>query len=294
MTPAQRLLKRAFAEKTAFVEMGADGTSPQASGPGGAPVDPTASAGAAPPGASPLDPAGAMAPPAADGAAPMDPMAAGAPPADPMAAGAPPVDPAAAGAPPADPMAGLPPPPPEAPPINNPDTDVDNNGKPDTMVPLAPIKDFAVGLIEAMKGKKTQDAMDPNAEAAGAAAGAPPGLPPGPVTGLPGDMSAIAGNGPLPVPKTASILGRTSGTRDIFAKRASTLDTQLSSKTPAQGPGRFETPKPLLENSKPSDVTMKIRETTETKPSTVAPDKLESAGKPVDNKTASVWDRVFH
>ncbi len=292
MTPAQRLLKRAFAEKTAFVEMGADGASPQATGPGGAAVDPAAAASAAPPGASPLDPAGAMDPAAAGGAAPMDPMAAGAPPADPMAAGMPPVDPAAAGAPPTDPMAGLPPAP-EAPPVNDPAADIDNNGKPDTMVPLAPIKDFAVGLIEAMKGKKTQDAMDPNAEAAGASAGAPPGLPPGPVTGLPGDMSAIASNGPLPMPKTASILGRTKETRDIFAKKAGTLETELSSKTPPQGPGRFETPKPLLENSKPSDVTMKIRETTETKPSTVAPDKLESAGKPVNNKTASVWDKAF-
>jgi hypothetical protein len=176
-------------------------------------------------------------------------------------------------------------------------------------------------------------------------------------------MSAIAGNGPLPVPKTASILGRVKTARDIFAKTAkpklqliedadldispgeaytkalaraekaglkpepstfdmikthhdaavaaraakkpktaeardifakkADLDTQLSSKTPEQGQSRFTANKPQLETDKPSDVSMKTRETTETKPSTPAPDKLESAGKTVSEKVAGVWTKVF-
>ena len=105
------------------------------------------------------------------GGAPMDPAAGGMPPMDP--AGMPPVDPAALG----------------VPPVNDPATDVDSDGKPDTMVPLGAIKDLTVGIIEAMKGRKTQDAAPKEPEGSE--------LPPGPVTGLPGDMSGIAASGPL-------------------------------------------------------------------------------------------------
>ncbi len=104
-------------------------------------------------------------------------------------------------------MAGAMPPPD----VNSADTDVDNNGKPDTMVPLSGMKDFAIGLIEAMKGKKTQDAD--MSDAGGDAGAAPAGPPPGPVTGLPGDLSGLPG--PLPM-KTAAVLGR--------PKRASALN----------------------------------------------------------------------
>lgn len=185
MNSLQHRFQRALLEKLAFTPVG-----PQAEGPGGAPVDPAAAGGAAP-----MDPM-------AGGMPPADPMAGGAPPMDPAAMGGmPPMDPAAAGGmPPMDPaaMGGMPPAPPEpAPaeePINDPNTDVDSNGKPDTMVPLAPMKDFAIGIIEAMKGKKTQDAADPNA-AKPEGASAEGGLAPGPVTGLPGDMSAFGAPG---------------------------------------------------------------------------------------------------
>jgi hypothetical protein len=143
-------------------------------------------------------------PSAAAGAAPTDPSAgmpmpdAGAPAAIDPAAGAASGDPAAGG----DPMAGMPPPD-----ANSADTDVDNDGKPDTMVPLSGMKDFAIGLIEAMKGKKTQDAD--MADAGGDAGAAPAGPPPGPITGLPGDLSGLPG--PL---KTASVLGRVKNAAD--------------------------------------------------------------------------------
>lgn len=193
MNPLQRRFQRALLEKIAFTPLG-----PQAAGPGGAPVDPAAG------GAPPADPMAA-------GGAPMDPMAGGMPPMDPAAMGGmPPMDPAAAGAPPADPMAGgAPPLPPEPPapeePINDPNTDIDNNGKPDTMVPLEPMKDFAIGIIEAMKGKKTQDAADPNAPKP-EGAGAEEGMAPGPVTGLPGDMSGFGAPGSSGPMKLASVL----------------------------------------------------------------------------------------
>lgn len=193
MTIAAQLLRRALAEdlalrKAAFVPL--DKNAQQAAGPGGAPVDPAVAGGAPPaPGAAPMDMAAAD--PAA--AAPVDPAMA----ADPTAAGAPPMDPAmmdpAMMAPPAEP----PLPEPE---VNDASTDVDDDGKPDTMVPLSGMKDFAVGLIEAMKGKKTREA-DPVEEAA--AAGAEAALPPGPVTGIPGDLSSLPG--PL---KTASVLSQ--------------------------------------------------------------------------------------
>ena len=109
-------------------------------------------------------------PPNPGGPPPMDPMAGGGAPPPPGAM--PPMDPAAMGGmPPMDPsmmdpaMLGLPPegePPPEDP-ANDAGTDVNSDGKADTMVPLEGIRDFTVGIIEATKGKKTQEASDPNA-----------------------------------------------------------------------------------------------------------------------------------
>jgi hypothetical protein len=91
--------------------------------------------------------------------------------------------------------------PPEAPPVNDPSTDVDSDGKPDTMVPLAAMKDFAVGIIEAMKGRQTAPAKAEKEKAEAAAAADSMSMP-GPVTGQPGfDPSMISG--PL---KTASVL----------------------------------------------------------------------------------------
>lgn len=200
MISPQRLFKRALAEKLAFIPMGAS----QAAGPGGEPVDPNAPP--ADPNAPPTDPAAGGAPmdPMAAGGAPMDPAAAGGAPMDPAMAGMPPMDPAAGGMPPMDPAAmGMPPmpePPPEEP-VNSAETDVNADGKPDTMVPLAAMKSFTVGVIEAMKGRVTAPAKQ---EAEKAKADAAAGGMPGPVTGMPGfDPSMI--QGPM---KTASVLSR--------------------------------------------------------------------------------------
>jgi hypothetical protein len=94
------------------------------------------------------------------------------------------------------------PPPPADP--NEASTDVDNDGKPDTMVPLTAMKEFTVGVIEAMKGRLTAPAKQEAEKAkADAAAGGGAGAA-GPVTGMPGfDPSMISG--PL---KTASVLSR--------------------------------------------------------------------------------------
>jgi hypothetical protein len=113
------------------------------------------------------------------------------PPADPMAAA------------PMDPMAGIPTEPPaeEVPeePVNDPATDVDKDNKPDTMVPMSAVKDFAIGVIEAMKGKKTQDAASPDVPKPEAQ---DPMSMPGPVTGMPGfDPASMSGGF-----KTASVL----------------------------------------------------------------------------------------
>lgn len=198
MTLAARLFQRSLQEKLAFVPLGK--AAQQSPGPGGAPVDPAAAAGA------PMDPGMGGAPPMdpAMGGAPMDPGMAGAPPMDPAMAGAPPMDPAMAGGapmdpamgpPPMDPMAmgGMPPlPPPPAEDANQAETDVDDNGKPDTMVPLEGMKDFTIGVIEAMKGRQTappKTQQEAAAQSAAAGAGAP-----GPVTGQPGfDPSMIPG-----------------------------------------------------------------------------------------------------
>lgn len=201
MSPAA-LFKRALAEKLAFTPMGPQGPA-QAAGPGGAPVDPSAGGAAA--GGAPMDPS-MGAPPAG-----MDPSMGGAPPAgtDPSAGGAPPADPSAGGAPPAgmDPSAAMPPPPlPEAPPTDTPAKDpIDEQvkaqkelGTGDAMVPLSQLKEFTVGVIEATKGKKTQEAAVQEAKEDAA----PPAQAPGPVTGMPGfDPSALGG--PL---KTAATL----------------------------------------------------------------------------------------
>lgn len=199
MTLSAQIFKRALAEKLAFIPP------PQAPGPAGEPVGPQpggmdAAAGPAPGG----DPAAMD--PAAAGAPPVDPAAAGAPPVDPAAAGAPPVDPASAGAPPIDPAmlealaagaggASAP----EAPPsddgnlIDEQSKAQQQLGQGDAMVPLSQLKEFAVGIIEATKGKKTMDAPAKAPAAAGGAPADPQGAP-GPITGLPGfDPSSMQG-----------------------------------------------------------------------------------------------------
>lgn len=177
----------------------------QAAGPGGAPVDPAAmdpAAGGMPPGAMDpaIDPAaaGGMPPGAMDPAAAMPTEAPADPAADPAA-----MDPGAM------PPEALPP---EALP-NDPAADVDNDGKPDTMVPLAGMKDFAVGLIEAMKGRRTAEA---ESKAEAAAEPAPAG---GPISGMPMTPTADI-KGPL---KLAHVLKRQPKTAaDILKQRTKT------------------------------------------------------------------------
>lgn len=199
MTPAQRIFKRALAEKLAFIPMG-----PQAAGPGGAPVDPMAAGGM--PSGAPMDPAMAGMPPGA----PMDPMAAGGmppgAPMDPMAGMPPgaPMDPAMAGGmppmdPAMDPMAaagGLPPvePPPDAPPAEGlTKSDVETV---DTITQRT--MDIVRQTLEMVGKAKTK--TEGGGEAAPAAPA--PAAQPGPVSGMPGfDPSMI--QGPL---KTAAVL----------------------------------------------------------------------------------------
>jgi hypothetical protein len=102
------------------------------------------------------------------------------------------------------------------------------------------MKDFAVSLIEAMKGKKTQEAAAAEAkaekeEAAGSAAG-------GPITGLPG-LDAGALQGPLKMGSaTAQVLFR-SKTAAVLAK---TLAPQVRPvPKPAPAPKPAPTPKPV-------------------------------------------------
>jgi hypothetical protein len=115
--------------------------------------------------------------------------------------------------------------PPEAPPVeaapapeptvNDPNVDADGDGKPDTMVPLAGMKDFAIGLIEAMKGKRTADADAAKAQAE-AEEPAPPG---GPISGMPMTPTADI-KGPL---KLAHVLSRKPKTAaDIFKRKTKT------------------------------------------------------------------------
>jgi hypothetical protein len=247
MTPAQRLFKRALAEKTAFVDLTSKKTGQQATGPDGAPVDPAAAAPPAP-GGLPMDPA-AQAGAAEAMPVPGDPMAAGIPgaPADPMAAGAPPMDPAAAGAPPVDPMmdpaaAGAVPSDPMAGSLGEPPVDGPSGDTAVTSNEAKVVMDIVERTLAAVGKKKTPGA--PGAPGgAGGAPGAPPadpaaaaaaGLPPGPVTGLPGDLSALAGAGPM---KLASILNRTPGAKLAAAlKRATEVPMKTVEKeTRAEG-----------------------------------------------------------
>jgi len=148
-------------------------TGPMAGGGGPMPMDP-AMMGGMPPmgGVPPMPPAGGD--PAAGGAPPFDPSMLGMPP---EAGGgeAPPFDPSmleAGGEPPAEE------PPPEDP-LNDPERDMDEDGRADTMVPLNEMKDFTVGIIEATKGKKTQEAAPPGMGGASSAGSAGPETPAG-------------------------------------------------------------------------------------------------------------------
>jgi hypothetical protein len=74
---------------------------------------------------------------------------------------------------------------------NDPNNDLNNDGKPDTMVPLEAITSHTVQVIEATKGRRTADAAppkDPNQAApmdpAGGIGGAP-GAAPMPLPGMP-------------------------------------------------------------------------------------------------------------
>ncbi len=173
LTLSLRLAKRAFIPPP-------DAQQP---GPDGQPVDPAAGAPIPVPGSAP---AGGALPPGGDpaaGAAPADPSM------DPaMAAGAPPVDPSAA--PPVDPSADImPDAPPEAP--VDPNASV-TKGQSDVVMAIVERTLTAVG-----KNKKTAPPAPGGSAAPAAPAGDPNALPPGPVTGLPGDMSAISKGGPL-------------------------------------------------------------------------------------------------
>lgn len=130
------------AEKLAVQPM----TAPLAGGGAPLPMDP-AMAGGMPP----IPPVGGMGPAGGEEVPPMDPSMLGMGP--PMAGGeVPPMDPSM-----------LPPLPEEGEEeeINDPERDMDSDNRADTMVPLGEVKDFAVGIIEATKGKKTQDALPP-------------------------------------------------------------------------------------------------------------------------------------
>lgn len=190
-------------------------STPQATGPGGQPVDPAAAAGGAPPGGAP--PAGAMEMP--PGAPPGDPAAAGAPPADPAAAGMPPAPPE----PPApDPSAGMPPPP----------SDPSAGGE--TMVPLNAITNFATSIIEATKGKRTAEAAAAEAAADKAGGGAPGEQPAlGAITGLP--MGEGGASGPL---KLASVIVR----RAKLAAAPSPAPQPAAAPAPAPAPAPAAAP----------------------------------------------------
>lgn len=168
-------------------------------------------------GQMPMDPAMMGGMPPMGGVPPMPPMGG-----DPAAGGAPPFDPAMMGAPPAgggelppfDPAmleaGGEPPaeePPPEDP-LNDPERDMDEDGRADTMVPLNEMKDFTVGIIEATKGKKTQEA-------------APPGMGGSDGAGMSGPETP-AGAGPL-----ASIGGAPSAEPAAAMPKLSDIQSQM-------------------------------------------------------------------
>lgn len=160
------------------------------------PPDPSADPAAGGPPMGPMG--GGMPVPAGPGGAPapMDPMD----PMDPMAAmgpvpGAegeeappmPPLDPAALGLEEA----------PEEEMINDPSTDVDNDNKPDTMVPLKAITEHDVSLIEATKGRKTSPPKDQDQDQAAGAAEDPMASPVSSIGGPPAEnpVGALEGLG---------------------------------------------------------------------------------------------------
>lgn len=180
MNPAIRLFKRALATKVAFVPMpGGE----QATGPGGAPVDPAAGGD-----------------PAAMGGAPMDPMAAGGAPMDPAAMGGAPMDPAAMGMDPA--AMGMDPSmmdPAAMPPEEGGGGDGVTAADAETVDKITrrtlDIVRETLDMVGKTKGPKPAEGAE--------AAPAEPVLPPGPITGAPADMSGI---GALPgMPKIASL-----------------------------------------------------------------------------------------
>ena len=192
-----------YTEKQAFTPA-PGGQIPPPPPPGGDPM-----AGGMPPGGDPM--AGGM-PPGGD------PMMGGMPPGgDPMMGGMPPMDPGMmGGAPPMDPgmmdpgmMEG---PPPEemldeeGEHINDPTIDYDGSGKPDVMVPLGPITDFATSLIEATKGKRTADAT-PSQPKEEALAEAPMD---------PAMMNPVAHIGGAPADDPASIMPKMGAAREVI------------------------------------------------------------------------------
>ena len=93
-------------------------------------------------------------------------------------------------------------------------------GSADPQVPVSAMKDFAVSLIEAMKGKKTQEAIA--AEAKGEKAPEEPGAAGGPITGLPG-LDAGSLQGPIKMGSaTLGILFR-SKTASVLLKSAAVV-----------------------------------------------------------------------
>lgn len=156
-------------EKQAVQPMGG----PMAGGGAPMPMDPAMMGGM-----PPIPPVGGD--PAAAGGAPppFDPamLGMGGPPPGGEGGAPPPFDPSMLGPPPGEAPPGEEPPPEE--PVNDPERDMNEDGRADTMVPLNEMKDFTVGIIEATKGKKTQEAAPPGMEGAGAG-GAEPQTPPG-------------------------------------------------------------------------------------------------------------------
>lgn len=186
------------AEKKAAQPMGSAIPAPAAPAMAGAAPAMPAMAGA-PAGGAPMDPS--MMDPAMMGGAPMDPAMMGGAPMDPaMMGGAPPLDPAmlegllgGEEGSPEEPVAGP----------NDPGTDVNNDGKADTMVPLAGIKDFTVGVIEATKGRKTREAGG-ESESGGGGGGQPE--PEAEPQGLTGSLGAAPAKDPVPMlPKLSEL-----------------------------------------------------------------------------------------
>ena len=182
MTPAMRLFKRAMATKIAFVPM--PGGEPQASGPGGAPIDPMMDPAAA--GGAPMDPAAA-------GGAPMDPAAMGM---DPAAMG---MDPAAMGMDPSmmDPSLGAPP----------------AGGEGVTSADAKTVEDITKRTMDIVRQTlemvgKAKPVEGGSSESASPAPAPAPVIPPGPISGLPGDMSGVGVPGATGIPKMASVLNR--------------------------------------------------------------------------------------